>query len=457
MRIQGYEGREETITENHRTSEIMNLLLSKDGKFCGQVKQFSDSLKGLSTHDASYAIWKTLRDNVKYKPDSEALQQLKSPARLVYDGQGDCKSYSLFAAAVLKNLGIPYQFRFVSFERDDATPTHVYIVADPKGDKTIIDAVLSTFNYEKPYKHKQDRPMLNMLTGIEQSSYLRHYKFERKGQGIGRNNPDGSAPTVTTGKYNGPRNAHFAPEQAIQNEIDFNALADLQKQKEAIAYNPSSDYATTKKQIKKIQDQQDGYINALLDYYKEAQSMAGDSVAVSIVKGVQQIIANAVYPGAGIILVGLEKMIQKSKDDGDKTWLQSIKKYTSDSFSFSVDDYNENYNPNSATNKLLALKGASKGSGANALANSVVTQAFNSGSLQTATQAQNTSSAIAPPINSATKLSVLKKQVVNPTINPGGNKGGKFNPPAQAGMSTTTKVILALLTSGAVYEYVQTN
>lgn len=166
--IQGYNGITTKVVHDHDTNDIMQLLISSDHKYNYQVEKFSDTLKKEDPKNQLYYIWKYLRDNVVYTPDKSIKQQLKSPARLIHDGSGDCKSYSLFIGSVLRNLNIPYAYRFVSFKNYDETPTHVYVVAYPGTNKEIIlDAVLDRFNYEKPYNFKKDKKMLNMLTGID--------------------------------------------------------------------------------------------------------------------------------------------------------------------------------------------------------------------------------------------------------------------------------------------------
>lgn len=168
------DGKQKLIRDEHDTQDIISLLLANDGKYQNQVDQFCKKLKGKSVRDASKYIWQTLRDNVQYIPDSSEDQKLKSPARLFSDGTGDCKSFSLFAASCLRCLHIPYAYRFVSF-KNNRTPTHVYVVAAPGSEETIIDGVLPKFDYEKPYNYKKDVKMaLSMLTGVPSQYYDQH-------------------------------------------------------------------------------------------------------------------------------------------------------------------------------------------------------------------------------------------------------------------------------------------
>lgn len=127
------------------------------------MKSAARTFIGATQTDTARNIWNFLKNQIRYKKDPPGYQFVKLPARLMADGEGDCKSYSLFTAAVLENLGIPYRFRYTSYDHS-SIPQHVYIVTE-QGD--IIDAVWRDFNSEKPYTFKKDFPMkIYTLSGI---------------------------------------------------------------------------------------------------------------------------------------------------------------------------------------------------------------------------------------------------------------------------------------------------
>jgi len=89
-------------------------------------------------------------NHVQYKNDEPGKEQLRTPARLWHDREGDCDCYSLSIGCILSVLGIPFTMRITKYFADWQ---HVYIVVpDPaNGAKYVVDCVLDTFNYEKPY------------------------------------------------------------------------------------------------------------------------------------------------------------------------------------------------------------------------------------------------------------------------------------------------------------------
>lgn len=132
------------------------------------VKQNSYYLKfkGSTAREIAENVWYFLKDNVKYKADGWH-QKIVLPARLV-GNSGDCKSLSLFSAAVMYCYFPDNVFlRYTSY-RNDPTPTHVYCVVKIGQSTIIIDPVWHTFNQEKNFTHKKDIKMkISTLSGID--------------------------------------------------------------------------------------------------------------------------------------------------------------------------------------------------------------------------------------------------------------------------------------------------
>ena len=83
--------------------------------------------------------------------------------RLIADGCGDCKSYTMFIACCLHCCGILCIVRFVNFDGGKQY-THVYPVAiDEQGREIVMDAceldndnITVLYNYARPYTKKKD-------------------------------------------------------------------------------------------------------------------------------------------------------------------------------------------------------------------------------------------------------------------------------------------------------------
>lgn len=165
------------LFKNGSTNDIINVVMyAYDSDYDFQIKSFSKNFKSNSDYETCEKIYDFLTDDyIKYKADSEGQlgELIKTPARFLYDEVGDCKSYSILTAVVLRFLGIPHFFRFASYS-DNPEATHVYVIAIDRdtGENIIIDAVASIqlnydFNQEVKYTYHCD-----MANGKTKISYL---------------------------------------------------------------------------------------------------------------------------------------------------------------------------------------------------------------------------------------------------------------------------------------------
>ncbi len=116
-----------------------------------QTKNIANNFRGKNTLDTSSNIWYWLKSNIDFKKDNDYYQVVKYPSKLLSDKFSDCKSLALFTAAILKNLNIPFVFRYINQDGDNI-PKHVYVVAiDETGEPVYIDAVHTKFNEQPPH------------------------------------------------------------------------------------------------------------------------------------------------------------------------------------------------------------------------------------------------------------------------------------------------------------------
>mgnify|MGYP002623401838 CR=1 FL=1 len=117
-----------------------------------QSREFSKQFKGKTDRQTAQNIYKWLK-KMRYVKDGEN-QKIKTIRVLLKDKKGDCKSYTVATSAILKNLGIPHYIVYTSYDKGDATPSHVYVQLK---DGTIIDAVYKAFDKEAPFAYKYKR------------------------------------------------------------------------------------------------------------------------------------------------------------------------------------------------------------------------------------------------------------------------------------------------------------
>lgn len=110
--------------------------------------------------NTAYNIFVWVTDNIRYKKDPDGEQWIKTPARIIYDGCGDCKSMTILICSVLSLLGVKNKFRFVSYD-GTTNYSHVYTVAIIDGEEVPVDVVAwkqkgVEFGNEVKYTNKKD-------------------------------------------------------------------------------------------------------------------------------------------------------------------------------------------------------------------------------------------------------------------------------------------------------------
>jgi len=157
------------VKANASNSELQNAIEAAIPQAVQQTKTIAPRYKGATEAESCKKIFDYLKNHVNYKADG-ANQQVRLPSALIRTLQGDCKSYSVFTSAVLTNLGIPHKLVYASYDPQDSTPTHIYVITN-KG--CIIDAVYGKFNAEKKASNKKYKNMnISYIAGMGKKSRI---------------------------------------------------------------------------------------------------------------------------------------------------------------------------------------------------------------------------------------------------------------------------------------------
>lgn len=164
--------------------DTMPLIVSKSKRTAYQTKKLAAKLKGATLADTVRNASNFILDYIKYRKDDEAHEQVRSPRRLVYDGQGDCDCFAVFLATLLINQGIDFRFRVTKYKSGDEW-SHIYIVvpknqrhatADDFSDRSkyyVLDPVTNKHDHEVNFVEKKDFNMaLQFLDGLPASGSL---------------------------------------------------------------------------------------------------------------------------------------------------------------------------------------------------------------------------------------------------------------------------------------------
>lgn len=149
-----YQGIDNVYKSKADNKDIRDLLEKLVPEATKQMKDFAIKFRGRTETETCHNIFNYIKNNFVYVADQDE-QIIKLPSALLRKKVGDCKSYSLFTASILSNLGIPYHFVYASYN-DNPIPHHVYVETE-NGCK--IDVVYGKFNQEKKAKYKYKKNM----------------------------------------------------------------------------------------------------------------------------------------------------------------------------------------------------------------------------------------------------------------------------------------------------------
>ena len=165
-----------TINRNQTVGDIVNEVLAAHKIFANDYDSIAAYFDHGSNLDIAKNLFYFLKQNVRYKVESEENQTTKSPAALLETAQGDCKHYAGFIAGVLDALKrrgrkIDWFYRFASYNLFDQLPGHVFVVLKENNREYWIDPVLKTFDEKlQPVYTLDRRPnkifMLERISGI---------------------------------------------------------------------------------------------------------------------------------------------------------------------------------------------------------------------------------------------------------------------------------------------------
>jgi hypothetical protein len=156
------------IKDNQQTNDIIKELLKGHEIYAADYDKISDRFwKGSVIKSCRY-VFNFLKNNVRYKIEPDTRQSIKSPSAIIATGNNgfnDCKHYSSFFGGLIdswsrKNKAgkqINWCYRFSNYKLFQDQPHHVFVVVKLGGTEYWCDAVLSSFNYQKPYVNKIDK------------------------------------------------------------------------------------------------------------------------------------------------------------------------------------------------------------------------------------------------------------------------------------------------------------
>jgi hypothetical protein len=147
--------------EGANTENIISALIDVLPRATDQFKMINFGKTGNVLQDG-VMVCRYIRSRVKYKKDGFQNQNIQLPGRFLFGTKkGDCKSYSLAFAAIMRSMGYDAGFRFASYGKNKI-PTHVYNYVCVNGKKVIFDACVNNLKESDAYTYIEDSPQMKV-------------------------------------------------------------------------------------------------------------------------------------------------------------------------------------------------------------------------------------------------------------------------------------------------------
>jgi hypothetical protein len=165
-------GRRILVEENQSVGDIISLVSFAHKKNLANYDKIAPSFWTGDVRGTAKKIYDFCKKNVTYIEESETVQTVRSPQRILSEGSGDCKHYASFIGGILDALNrrgckINWSYRFASYRILDSVPGHVFVVIQDHGSEIWADPVLNSFDYHKPFSYSIDKKISGTLSGCD--------------------------------------------------------------------------------------------------------------------------------------------------------------------------------------------------------------------------------------------------------------------------------------------------
>lgn len=132
-----------------------------------QTKRLAVRLKGTSLEQTLRNYTNFILQHIRYVKDAAGKEQLREPARTIYDGKGDCDCFAILLSSLLTNAKIAHQFKTIK-QNGNTGWSHIYVVVPkPGGGYYTLDPVTNQFDTEPSFTKDKTYPMaLERLSGL---------------------------------------------------------------------------------------------------------------------------------------------------------------------------------------------------------------------------------------------------------------------------------------------------
>lgn len=168
------------IEQDQDVYDIMNLISFAHKRNADSYDRIAYLFWDGNIYNTCEKLFDFCKTKIKYDIESEDIQTVCSPQRILQKGRGDCKHYAGFINGILSSLkrqgydSINNHYRYASYRVLESVPTHVFAVVKTREGEIWIDPVLDYFNERRSYTYAVDRKINEEIGAIGQ---INSYQF----------------------------------------------------------------------------------------------------------------------------------------------------------------------------------------------------------------------------------------------------------------------------------------
>lgn len=172
-----FTNKRQMLVYDQNVNDIINAIVEANETYKKDYQLIYSFFVGSDEIETAKNVFNYIKQNIDYVIEPDTKQTIKSPGAIIATGKkqyggNDCKNMALMTAGIMnayrnnENKKFDLYFRFASYEQNEKTPQHVFVVMKINGREIWIDPVLDYFNEKRQPHYIKDKKINMSLIGL---------------------------------------------------------------------------------------------------------------------------------------------------------------------------------------------------------------------------------------------------------------------------------------------------
>ena len=171
-----------TLDHDGDLTDTIEVIKKAYNKSIPQMQELSRKLKGNSLKESAQNVYDFIYKNIRYKRDTEGMEEVRTAARSWADRElgVDCEDMSIFAAALLVNMGYAPVFNIIA-QNDSPFYSHIFVSVGTHNHTSnslvkgyVIDPVPPLVGFDSLANNISKNMRIQLLEGVQDLNGLGH-------------------------------------------------------------------------------------------------------------------------------------------------------------------------------------------------------------------------------------------------------------------------------------------